>query len=91
MRTPSVKIPHLLILCVLLCLIIPAGAGDTLAATVAPGSGIPGTPPQNASVYISEAKAATAGWNWTGVLLVTTRDLAYYPDNADLLCIQGYS
>ena len=85
------KILHLLIIGALICLIIPAGAGDTLTATLSAGSGTPGTPPQNASVYITEAKAAVAAWNWTGVLLITTRGLAYYPDNADLLCIQGYS
>ncbi len=85
------KILHLLIIGALICLIIPAAAGDSLTATLSAGSGSPGTPPQDASAYIGQAKAAVAERNWTGVLLITTRGLAYYPDNADLLCLQGYS
>ncbi|MGD0079201.1 MAG: tetratricopeptide repeat protein [Methanoregula sp.] len=85
------KILQLLIIGALICFIMPAGAGDTLTATLSVGSGSPGMPPQNASVYISDAKAAVAERNWTDVLLVTTRGIAWYPDNADLLCIQSYS
>jgi tetratricopeptide (TPR) repeat protein len=87
----TMKIPLLISVCLLFCLIIPAGAVSSLTATLSGGSGSPETPPQNASVYISEAKAAVAERNWTNVLLVTTRGAAWYPDNADLLCIQGYS
>jgi tetratricopeptide (TPR) repeat protein len=81
----------LLLLCFLLCLIITAGAADSITATLSTGTGTPEIPPQNASVYISEAKAAVAEWNWTGALLLTTRGITWYPDNADLLCLQGYS
>jgi len=84
------KILQLLILGALICLIVPVGSGDSPSASLSVGPGTPGTPPQNASAYISQAKAAAVGWNWTGVLLITMRGLAYYPDNADLLCIQGY-
>lgn len=81
----------LFLLCVLFCLIVPAVTGDVISATFSAGSGTSGTPPQNASVYIGEAKAAVAERNWTNALLITTRGTTWYPDNADLLCIQGYS
>ncbi|PKL69730.1 MAG: hypothetical protein CVV30_09330 [Methanomicrobiales archaeon HGW-Methanomicrobiales-1] len=81
----------LLLLCLLFCLIIPAGAENSLTATLATGTGSPETPPQNASVYISEAQAAVAERNWTSALLLTTRGVTWYPGNADLLCLQGYS
>jgi len=81
----------LFLLCLLFCLIIPAGAQNSLTATLSTGTGSPGTPPQDASVYISEAKAAVAERNWTSALLLSTRGVTWYPDNADLLCLQGYS
>lgn len=81
----------LLLFCLLLCLLIPAGAVNSLTATLSVGTGSPEIPPQNASVYISEAKAATAEQNWTHALLITTRGTTWYPDNADLLCLQGYT
>lgn len=80
----------LCLICVLSCLIIPAGAENSLTATLSTGTGSPGIPPQNASVYISDAKAAVAERNWTNALLLTTRGVTWYPDNADLLCLQGY-
>jgi tetratricopeptide (TPR) repeat protein len=43
------------------------------------------------SRYISTAKAAVTGENWTSSLLITTQGIAWYPDNAELLCIQGYT
>lgn len=68
------------------------------AAAAAPAAGLSsaaadtsGVPPQESSAYISEAKAAVAELNWTHAILITTRGLAWYPDNADLLCLQGYS
>lgn len=64
----------------------PADAGVSAAA-----ADTSGPPPQDAPAYIAEAKTAAAGSNWTSVLLITTRGLAWYPDNADLLCLQGYS
>ncbi|MHB8164037.1 MAG: hypothetical protein ACYDDV_06760, partial [Methanoregula sp.] len=81
----------LLLLCLLFCLIIPVGAGNSLTAALSSGTGSPETPPQNASVYIREAQAAVAERNWTSALLLTTRGVTWYPDNADLLCLQGYS
>ncbi|MEI7858070.1 MAG: tetratricopeptide repeat protein [Methanomicrobiales archaeon] len=85
------KIPLLLILCLLFCLIIPAGAINSLTATLSGGPGSPETPPQNASVYISEAKSVVAERNWTNALLVTTRGIAWYPENSDRICLQGYT
>jgi tetratricopeptide (TPR) repeat protein len=45
----------------------------------------------NASVYITDTKAAVAERNWTHALLLTTQGIAWYPDNADLVSFQGYS
>ncbi|MDO8872618.1 MAG: tetratricopeptide repeat protein [Methanoregula sp.] len=81
----------LLLFCVLFCFIVPAASGDILTAKFSAGPGSPETPPQNASVYITDAKAAVAGRNWTNALLITTRGITWYPDNADILCLQGYS
>jgi tetratricopeptide (TPR) repeat protein len=81
----------LLFLCLLFCLIIPVGAGNSITAAFSSGTGSLEIPPQDASVYISEAKAAVAERNWASALLLTTRGVTWYPDNADLLCLQGYS
>lgn len=81
----------LIILCILFCLTVTVGAVNSLTATLSVGTGSPEIPPQNASVYISEAKEAVADRNWTSALLITTRGTTWYPDNADLLCLQGYS
>ena len=81
----------LLLLCILFCLVIPAASGDVITAKFAAGPGSLETPTQNASVYISEAKAAVAERNWTSALFIATRGIASYPDNADILCLQGYS
>ena len=70
---------------------MPAATGDVLTATFSAGPGTPEAPPQSASVYISEAKAAVAERNWTNALLIATRGATWYPDNADLLCLQGYN
>jgi tetratricopeptide (TPR) repeat protein len=78
----------LLSLCILVAVVAAAPAVAGLSSAAADTSG---TPPQDAPAYIAEAKAAVANSNWTGVLLVTTRGLAWYPDNADLLGMQGYS
>lgn len=90
--TESVMKNTILLLCILFCLIIPAASGDVITAKFSAGTG--GSleaPPQNASFYISEAKAAVAERNWTSALLITTRGITWYPDNADMLCLQGYS
>ena len=81
----------LILLFILFCLVVPGVSGDIVTAKFAAGPGSIETPLQNASVYISEAKVAVAEWNWTSALLITMRGLAWYPDNADILCLQGYS
>jgi tetratricopeptide (TPR) repeat protein len=63
----------------------PATSISPVAATT------DGPPPQAASAYISDARLAVAERNWTETLSVTTRGIAWYPDNADLLCLQGYT
>lgn len=80
-----------LLFCFLFFFIFPVGASDSLTATLSAAPGSPEAPPQNSSFYISDAKAAIAEWNWTSALLITTRGVTWYPDNADLLCLQGYS
>jgi tetratricopeptide (TPR) repeat protein len=85
------KFPLILILCILMVICLPAGAADRLTATFSTGPGTNEIPPQNASEFITEAKDAIAGQNWSGALLITTTGIAWYPDNADLLCQQGYT
>jgi len=81
----------ILVLCILSCLIISAAGGAVISASLSSGGGSPDIPTENISVYLSGAHAAVDERNWTGALLVTTRGLAYYPDSADLLCLQGYT
>lgn len=50
-----------------------------------------GLPPQDESSYVAEAGAAVAAENWTDAILITTKGRAWFPDNADLLSLQGYS
>lgn len=78
----------LLTLCILAATVAAAPAVAGLSSAAADTSGLP---PQDAPAYIAEARADVAGSNWTNVLLITTRGLAWYPDNPDLLCLQGYS
>ena len=80
---------HLILLaCLLICWVPPAGA---LSVGVSSVGGPPDAPTENVSYYIGDAKAAIAGYNWTYALLLTTRGIAYYPDNPDLLSLQGYT
>ena len=66
--------PLPLIFSLLLLLTIPMVSGDTVSAQLSSGGpGAPETPPVNASVYITDAKAAVAERNWTNALLLTTR------------------
>ena len=85
------KFPCILILCILFWCIPPAAAADTLAVGLSSGGGTPDAPEDNVSVYISDAKAAVADQNWTSALLLSTRGLAYYPDDPELLSLQGYT
>lgn len=84
--------PLLLILCILVCLLMPVVTGDTVSARFSTGGpGTPETPPVNVSTYITDTKAAVAERNWTEALFLTTQGTAWYPDNADLISFQGYS
>jgi tetratricopeptide (TPR) repeat protein len=80
-----------LILCLLILLPIPLVSGDTVSASLSTGAGTPETPPMSVSSYINDTKAAVAERNWTEALFLTTQGTTWYPDNADLLSIQGYS
>ncbi|MDD1686256.1 tetratricopeptide repeat protein [Methanoregula sp.] len=82
----------LIITLLLLCLVLPAvsAAASTAAISSAPAV-TTGVPPYNVSVYLVDTRAAVLGENWTEVIRVTTRGLAWYPENADLLCQQGYA
>jgi tetratricopeptide (TPR) repeat protein len=84
--------PLPLIFCLLLLVTMPMVSGDTISAQFSTGGpGTPETPPVNASAYTTDAKAAVAERNWTHALLLTTQGTAWYPDNAELLCLQGYT
>lgn len=85
------KIFVVLMLCALLCLPVQAGIAEPLSSGIAALSASPDQPPEPVKVYIDQAQAAAAGRNWTGVLFLTTQGLTWYPDNADLICLQGYS
>jgi tetratricopeptide (TPR) repeat protein len=89
MRVPARLITVILFL---LCLLTAAAAAAPAVAGVSSAAAdTSGTPPQDAPAYIAEAKAAVAESNWTLALTVTTRGLAWYPDNPDILCLQGYT
>jgi len=86
------KCIHLLLLVLLLaCLPVPVLAASPGVGISSGPADTTGTPPQEASVYIREAKDAVAETNWTGTLLITTRGVTWYPENAELLCLQGYA
>jgi tetratricopeptide (TPR) repeat protein len=85
------KISLLLILSVLIGFTVLPSAGETLATGISSAAATTDSPPHNVSVYILDARAAVAERNWTHALLLTTRGSAFYPDNADLLCLQGYT
>jgi tetratricopeptide (TPR) repeat protein len=85
------KIFPLLILCALIGLAVPASAAGPLTSGISVAAATTEFPPYNVSVYISESQAAVTERNWTNALFLTTRGLAWYPDNAELFCLQGYS
>ena len=76
---------------VLICLLVTAAGADPVAGIYSVAADTSGPPPQEASVYISHAKEAVDAGNWTGAILVTTRGLAWYPNDPELLCLQAYS
>jgi tetratricopeptide (TPR) repeat protein len=75
----------------LCCLLLPAANAASTASISSAAADTSGTPPQDAAAYISGSKEAIAEENWTEVLRVTTRGLAWFPENADLLCQQAYT
>jgi tetratricopeptide (TPR) repeat protein len=85
----------LLLVTLILCfLAFPAVASDaplSSASISSAAADTSGTPPQEAALYINETRVAVAGQNWTGALRITTRGIAWYPENAELLCLQGYT
>lgn len=69
-----------------------------LSAFAAPGAGLvtapgdtQGPPPRDAGAYAADATAAMEIRDWPGMLTVTTRGLAWYPDDTSLLCQHGYA
>jgi tetratricopeptide (TPR) repeat protein len=85
------KLFSVLILCALIGLAVPASAAEPLTSGISVAAATTEFPPYNVSVYISDSQAAVAERNWTNALFLTTRGLAWYPDNAELFCLQGYS
>lgn len=80
------------VLCLAIALVLIGGAGaQTVAATYSSGAGTPDDPPRDATAFITDAKAAEAIRDWPNVLSITTRGLAWYPENPELLCLQGYA
>lgn len=72
-------------------LIAGAGAETVSVGVAAVGGGDPGTPPQDAKAFAADAQAAVAKGDWPVVISITTRGLAYFPQDAELLCLQGYT
>lgn len=72
-------------------LIAGAGAETVSVGIAAVGGGDPGTPPQDAGAFAADAQAAVAGGDWPAALSITTRGLAYFPNDTELLCLQGYT
>ena len=81
----------ILILCAFLCLAVQARIAEPLTSGISSVNASLDNPPFAASVYISDAQAAVGGRNWTNALLLTTRGLAFYPEDPELHCLQGYT
>jgi tetratricopeptide (TPR) repeat protein len=90
-RNIAMKIFLVLVLCALICLPVQARIAEPLASGISAVNASLDNPPDNVSVYIVESQAAAAERNWTRVLFLTTRGLTWYPDDAELSCLQGYS
>jgi tetratricopeptide (TPR) repeat protein len=88
-RSSPVYLFALLLLCFCLC-ITAANAAPEAGLLTAAGD-TQGPPPKEVDAYVASAQAAVAIRDWPEVLIITTRGLAWYPDNADLHCLQGYS
>lgn len=83
--------PYLIPVLVLFILMLPAAGAAPTAEMVSAAADTTGAPPRDVSSYVSEVKAAETEQNWTSAILITTRGLAWYPDDPELLCLQGYS
>ena len=82
---------YLILPLIVFCLLIPAGVAAPTTSIASAPADTSGTPPQVVKAYINETIAAEADLNWTSALVITTQGLAWYPDNAELLCLQAYS
>ncbi|OPX64227.1 MULTISPECIES: tetratricopeptide repeat protein [unclassified Methanoregula] len=85
------KILLIPLLCVFLCLPVTALIAEPLTSGISSVNASLDNPPFAASVYIADAQAAVSERNWTRALLLTTRGLAFYPDEPELYCLQGYT
>jgi len=72
-------------------LVAGVGAETVSVGVAAVGGGDPGTPPQDAKAFAADAQAAVAEGDWPLALSITTRGLAYFSHDAELLCLQGYT
>jgi tetratricopeptide (TPR) repeat protein len=87
----SIRSFVIVLFCLSLFVAAVAAADETSAGVSSAAADTSGPPPQEAAAYISAARDAVAVSDWTSVLTITTRGLAWYPDNPDLLCLQGYT
>lgn len=85
------KLHPILLLCVFLCVPVTALIAEPLSSGITSVNASLDNPPLAASVYIADSQAAVNERNWTYALLLTTRGLAFYPDDAELYCLQGYT
>ena len=88
---PAMRILLILILCALLFLPVQARIAEPLISGISAVNASTDNPPYNVSVYITDAQAAAAERNWSKTLFLTTRGLVWYPGDAELSCLQGYS
>lgn len=75
----------------LLCLCLPAAFAAPDAGLVTAAGDTQGPPPRDAEAYAADATAAMEIRNWPEMLTVTTRGLAWYPDDVALLYQHGYA
>jgi tetratricopeptide (TPR) repeat protein len=81
----------IIILCAFLCLSVQARIAEPLTSGISSVNASLDNPPFPATVYIDDAQAAVMERNWTSALLLTTRGLAFYPNDPELYCLQGYT
>jgi len=88
---PAMRYLPIIILCAFLCLSVQARIAEPLTSGISSVNASLDNPPFAASVYIDDAQAAVKERNWTRALLLTTRGLAFYQGDPELLCLQGYT